>query len=163
MNRNIFTKKNFLYNLTRKICDLGLVCMKSKIFQISLCHLLYLFCPDYLPSAVCVLCWLSHFTCVQILCNSVTEACQVSLFMGFSRQEYWSGLPFPSPGDLPDPGIEPRSLMFPALAGRFFTTSTPGKPPGQVSWPPVTAVAYVFTKAALHVFCSPELPSKLLL
>ena len=43
--------------------------------------------------------------------------------MGFSRQEYWSGLPFPSPGDLPDPGIEPGSLTFPALAGRFFTTS----------------------------------------
>ena len=45
--------------------------------------------------------------------------------MRFSRQEYWSGLPFPSPGDLPDPGIEPTS---PALAGRFFTTAPPGKP-----------------------------------
>ena len=42
--------------------------------------------------------------------------------MGFSRQEYWSGLPRP-PGDLPDPGIEPASLMSPALAGGFFTTS----------------------------------------
>ena len=46
--------------------------------------------------------------------------------MGFPRQEYWSGLPFPSPGDLPNPGIEPRS---PALAGGFFTTEPPGKPP----------------------------------
>ena len=45
--------------------------------------------------------------------------------MGFSRQEYWSGLPFPSPGDLPDPGAEP---MTPALAGRFFITEPPGKP-----------------------------------
>ena len=44
--------------------------------------------------------------------------------MGFSRQEYWSGLPFPSPRDLPNPGIEPTSLMSPALAGGFFTTST---------------------------------------
>ena len=44
--------------------------------------------------------------------------------MGFSRQ-YWSGLPFPPPGDLPNPGIEPRS---PAMAGRFFTTVLPGKP-----------------------------------
>ena len=44
--------------------------------------------------------------------------------MGFSRQEYQSGLPFPSPGDLPNPGIKPTSLMSPALAGRFFTTST---------------------------------------
>ena len=42
--------------------------------------------------------------------------------MEFSRQEYWSGLPFPSPGDLPDPGIETASLVSPALAGRFFTT-----------------------------------------
>ena len=44
--------------------------------------------------------------------------------MGFSRQEYKSVLPFPSPGDLPDPGIEPTFLMSPALAGGFFTTST---------------------------------------
>ena len=47
-----------------------------------------------------------------------TVAHQAPLSMGFSRQEYWNGLPFPSPGDLPDPGIEPES---PALAGRFFT------------------------------------------
>jgi len=45
----------------------------------------------------------------------------------FSRQEYWRGLPFPFPGDLPDPGIEPMSLMSPELAGRFFTTSTTWK------------------------------------
>ena len=42
--------------------------------------------------------------------------------MEFSRQEYWNGFPFPSPGDLPDPGIEPASLVSPALAGGFFTT-----------------------------------------
>ena len=47
-----------------------------------------------------------------------TVGCQAPLFMGFPGQEYWSGLPFPSPGDLPDPGIEPVS---PALAGRVFT------------------------------------------
>ena len=45
--------------------------------------------------------------------------------MGFPRQEHWSGLPFPSPGDLPDPGIEAASA---ALAGGFFTTEPPGKP-----------------------------------
>ena len=50
---------------------------------------------------------------------------QDSLSMGFSRQEYWSGLSLPAPGDLPSPGMEPMS---PALAGRFFTTETPGKP-----------------------------------
>ena len=44
--------------------------------------------------------------------------------MGFSRQECWSGLPCSPPGDLPDPGIEPKSLLSPALAGRFFTTSS---------------------------------------
>ena len=54
-----------------------------------------------------------------------TVAHQASLSMGLSRQEYWSGLPFPPPGDLPDPGIEPMS---PALAGRFFTTMLLGKP-----------------------------------
>ena len=43
--------------------------------------------------------------------------------MGFSRQEYWSGVPFPTPGNLPDPGTEPASLASPALAGRIFTTS----------------------------------------
>ena len=50
--------------------------------------------------------------------------CQAPLSMRFSRQEYWSGLPCPPPGDLPDPGIKPTSLMSPALAGGFFTTST---------------------------------------
>ena len=48
--------------------------------------------------------------------------------MGFSRQEYWSGLPFPSPGDLPNPGIKPTSLASPALASGFCTTAAPGKP-----------------------------------
>ena len=54
-----------------------------------------------------------------------TAAHQAPLPMGFPRQEYWSGLPFPSPGDLPDPGIEPMS---PALAGRFFTAEPLGQP-----------------------------------
>ena len=47
--------------------------------------------------------------------------------MEFSKQEYWSGLPCLPPGDLPDPGREPASLMSPALAGRFFTTSASGE------------------------------------
>ena len=49
--------------------------------------------------------------------------------MGLSRQEYWSGLPCSPPGDLPHPGIEPTLLMSPALAGRFFTTSTTWEAP----------------------------------
>ena len=54
-----------------------------------------------------------------------TVACQAPLFLGFPRQEYWKGLPFPSPADLPDPEIEPVS---PVLAGKFFTTKPPAKP-----------------------------------
>ena len=53
-----------------------------------------------------------------------TVAHQAPLSMGFSRQEYWSGLPRPSPGDLPDPGMECKSFLSPVLAGGFFTTST---------------------------------------
>ena len=60
----------------------------------------------------------------QTVCDPMDIACRASLSMGFSRQEYWSWLPCPSPGDLPDSGIEPASLMSPALAGGFFTTST---------------------------------------
>ena len=58
---------------------------------------------------------LSH---IQLFVTLWTVACQAPQSMGFSKQEYWSGVPFPSPGDLPDPEIEPGS---PALAGRFFT------------------------------------------
>ena len=57
-----------------------------------------------------------------------TVAHQVSMSMGFSRQEYWDGLPCPPPGDLPDPGIKPTSPASPALAGGFFTTEPRGKP-----------------------------------
>ena len=53
-----------------------------------------------------------------------TVAHQAPLSMGFSRQECWSGLPFPPPGDLPNPGMELKSLMSPALAGGIITTST---------------------------------------
>ena len=69
----------------------------------------------------------------SVVSNSVTPwtvAHQAPLSMGFTRKEYWNGLPFPPPGDLPDPGIEPASLVSPALAGRFFTTELPGKPLG---------------------------------
>ena len=52
---------------------------------------------------------------------------QTPLSMGFPRQEYWSGWPYPPPGELPDPGIEPTSLISSALAGGFFTTAPPGK------------------------------------
>ena len=72
-----------------------------------------------------------QFTCFVCGCSVVSDfvtpwtvARQAPLSMGFSRQEYWSGLPFPSPGDLPDPGMEPMSLRSPALAVQFFTSSS---------------------------------------
>ena len=64
----------------------------------------------------------------QLFATPWTVAYQAPLSMEFSRQEYWIGLPFPPPGDLPDPEIEPTSLASPALAGGFFTTAPPGKP-----------------------------------
>ena len=66
---------------------------------------------------------INHFHCVQLLATLRTVAHQAPLSMGFSRQEHWSGLSCPPPRDLSDPEIEPVSLMFLGLAGRFFTTS----------------------------------------
>ena len=63
-------------------------------------------------------------SCVRLFVTPWTVAHQSPLFMGFPREEYWSGLPFPSLGDLPDPEVEPMSLASPALAGGFFTIST---------------------------------------
>jgi len=67
--------------------------------------------------------FLSRFSYVQLFATLWTVAHQISLAMGFSRQVYWSGLPFSIPGDLPNSGIKTTSLMSPALAAGFFTTS----------------------------------------
>ena len=72
---------------------------------------------------------------VQVFVTPWTAACWAPLSMGFPGEESWRGLPFPSPGDLPDPGPEAVSLVFPAVAGRFFTTTPPGKPPQVTTWP----------------------------
>ena len=64
---------------------------------------------------------LSH---VQLFASAWTVAHQAPLSVGFPKQEYWSGLPFPTPVDFPNPGMEPTSLVSPALVGGFFTTST---------------------------------------
>ena len=88
----------------------------------SLCkwHFLSLF--SFVPQNLSVHV-LSRFSCIQLFVTPWTVARQAPLSMGFPRQEYWSEWPFPPPGDLPDPNIEPASLMSPALAGRVFTTS----------------------------------------
>ena len=86
-------------------------------------------------------------TCTYSLCSVMSDsvavwtvAHQVSLFMEFSRQGSWSGLPFPTPGDLPDPGIEPATLTSPVLAGRLSIISTSWEGYREYSaspWPPV--------------------------
>ena len=60
-------------------------------------------------------------SCVRLFVTSQTVACQTSLSIEFSRQEYWTGLPFPTPEDLPNLGIEPTSPVSPASAGGFFS------------------------------------------
>ena len=85
-------------------------------FSIHMYHSLY-----YVP-CVCVCVFMC---CVQ---SCLTVALQAPLSMGFPRQEYWSGLPFPPPGDLPDKSIKPISPAAPTLASGFFTTESYGKP-----------------------------------
>ena len=78
---------------------------------------------------MCLLAYtLSHFSCVPLFATLWTIACQAPPSMGFSRQ-YWNGLPCPPPGDLPDPGMEPMSLVYPALAGRLFTSGATWEAP----------------------------------
>ena len=73
------------------------------------------------------MCVLSHFSRVQIFVILWTAALQALLSVGFSREEYWSGVPYPPPGDLPDPGSEPVPLMSLALAGGFLPLAPPGE------------------------------------
>ena len=75
---------------------------------------------------------MKSFSRVRLFATSWTVARQASLFMRFSRQEYWIGLPFPSPGDLPNPGIEPTS---PALQADALTSEPPGKPSQRKAMP----------------------------
>ena len=96
--------------------------------------------PCYSPQ--CVLSCSQSHSCV--FTTPWTVACQAPLSMEFSRQEYCSGLPFPSPGDLLDPGITPMTLLFPALAGRFFTTVPLGNP----------TVLSKFLKQNLNTLCT---------
>ena len=94
----------------RKIC--------SESFTIKTGHFSIMF-SKVLKIAFCF----QLLSCVWLFATSWTVAYQASLSVEFFRQEYWSGLPFSSPGDFPDPGIEPESL---ALTGGFFATEPPG-------------------------------------
>ena len=89
----------------------------------NLCH------PTFKQLASLPVSVLSHFSHVWLFADLWTVACQTSLSMECSRQEYQSGLPFPPPGDLPDPGIETESLVSPALAGGFLITGATRESP----------------------------------
>ena len=88
-------------------------------------------------------------SCVQFFAILWTIAHQTLLSMGFSRQEYWSGFPCPSPGYLPDPGIKPESLVSPASAGGFFTTSA--------TWEALTSMHSIIYVHQLRCYCIPLL------
>ena len=83
----------------------------------------------YMRVYICMLaCMLSRFSCVQFCATLWIVAHQAPLSMGFSRQEYWSGLPCPPPGDLPDPGVKPMSPVSPALQADSLPLSHQGSP-----------------------------------
>ena len=108
-------------NLARQLCPNLKICKRlfSSFFNAHITFKVTIQC--YFACCVCA----QSLSCVQLFGTPWTAGHQAPLPMEFSRQEYWSGLPFVPPGNVPDPGIEPVS---PALTGRFFTTEPPGKP-----------------------------------
>ena len=116
---NVFALKRYDYMLIKKAYALRLVVCVSRFASKPCCAILT---KIKLCMCVCVLsCWVIS----NYFVTPWTVARQAPLFMGFPRQEYWSGLPFPSSRDLPDPGIKPAA---PVLAGRLFNTTPPRKP-----------------------------------
>ena len=89
---------------------------------------------------------LNRFSCAWFFVSLWTVTHKASLSIGFSKQEYWSGLPCPPLGNIPDSGIKPSSLMSPALAGRFFTTST--------TWKALNSKTY-YNFLLLYIYISP--------
>ena len=67
-------------------------------------------------------------SCIQLCMTPWTVVCQAPLFLGFLKQEYWSGLSFPLPGDFPNPGIKLESPVSPVLVSEFLTIESPGEP-----------------------------------
>ena len=107
-------------------CGINSKTNQQNLVAADLCFALYL-CFALLCFALLMLCFdyalLSSFSHVQLFTDLWTVVCQTLLSMGFLRQEYWSGSPCPSPGDFPNPGIQPMFLISPALIDGFFTTS----------------------------------------
>ena len=99
--------------------------------------------------AICMCVCAQSLSHICLFVTPRTVALQAPPSMEFARQEHWSGLPFPTPGDLPALGIEPRYLASPALAGGFFTTAPPGKP-----------FAYAWLLSHVQFLCSRDFPGK---
>ena len=119
-----------------------------------MCGSIYMYIYVCVYLCVCV-CMLSHFSHVQLCVILWTAACQAPLSVGPSRKEYWSGLPCPPPGDHPEPGAEPVSLTFAALAGRFSTTNSTWETQHMYAYickcMCVHACTYIFTQMYTHV------------
>ena len=113
--------------------------MHHVCFQINFIPPFLLFKTSLFTPELHLLLCVKSFSHVWLLVTPWTVACQAPLSMGFSRQEYWSEFPFPSPGDLPDSGIKPMTLRSPMLAGGFFTTEPPGKPEVHIILPQMAA------------------------
>ena len=113
-------KKSIYVELYETAIQLTLTYKDGSFIQFSLIILL-----EKTISSVQYMYMLSHFNRIQLFVTPSSLAYQAPLSMGFSWQEYWSQMPFPSPGDLPDPGIEPGS---PALEADALTSEPPGKP-----------------------------------
>ena len=90
----------------------------------------------------------SIFCRIRLFVTPWTVAHQAPLSMGLCRQECWSGLPCPPPGEIPNPGTKPRSLLSPELGGGFFTTTPPGKP-HSTTYPLITVGITFFLKLAM--------------
>ena len=108
--------------------------LDDEVAQVTLCAYAH----------ACACCVLSH---VRLFATPWTVAHQAPLSKGFPRQEYWSRLPYPPSGDLPDPGIKPMPLASPALAGGFFIPAPPGK------LLPSLVLLFLFLKFLLEYSC----------
>ena len=122
-----FLKKFYRNIVYLQCCVSGVQHSESVMHTLSFFKILFHRPSQILTRVPCVtcVCMLSHSVVSNTLVTPQTVARQAPLSMGFSRQEYWSGLPFPPPGDLPNPGIKPMSSTSTALVGGFFTTEPP--------------------------------------
>ena len=115
-----YSKDDFILNLTMT---------QYSCLNLAVCTIRRVILWEYKCVCVCVcVCMLHHFSHVSLFVILWTVACQAPVSMGLSREEYWSGLPCPPAGDLPNPGIEPMSPVVPALQTESLRLSHQGSP-----------------------------------